>query len=273
MAGVREELVGRGVLDDLALVDHRDEGGRPAGEAHLVGDDDHRHALPGELLHDRQDLADQLRIEGRGGLVEEHHLRVHHQCPGDRDPLLLAARQLTRVERRPGGQADARQHVARLLARLGLRSPADLGQADHHVLERAHVWKQVEALEDHPDLRPLACQLRLGETGSATPVADAQAAALEADLAGVDRLEEGQTAKHRALARSRRPEDRPDIAPLDGERHAAQDLVVAVALVDVDRLQERPGGRRSRSFDVVEERPLERHRAPSARRPPTTPPA
>src|SRR5438046_3062230 len=45
------------------------------------------------------------------------------------------------------------------------------------------------------------------------------------------------------------------------------------ALVDVDRLEERPTGRRSGRFDVVEERPLERHRAPSARRPPTTPPA
>src|SRR5919112_2055346 len=71
--------------------------GRPAGEAHLVGDDDHGHAVAGERGHHVEDLVDHLRVERRGGLVEEHHLGVHRQRAGDGDPLLLAAGQLGRV--------------------------------------------------------------------------------------------------------------------------------------------------------------------------------
>ena len=67
------------------------------GEAHLVGDHDHGHALVGQLLHDVQHLADQLRVERRGRLVEEHQLGLHGQRAGDRDPLLLAAGELRRV--------------------------------------------------------------------------------------------------------------------------------------------------------------------------------
>src|SRR5690606_31669159 len=42
---VREELLGRRLLDDAAVGHEHDAVGRFAGEAHLVGDDDHRHAV------------------------------------------------------------------------------------------------------------------------------------------------------------------------------------------------------------------------------------
>ena len=46
------------------------------------------------VLHHLQDLADQLRVEGGGGLVEQHHRGLHRQGAGDGDPLLLSARKL-----------------------------------------------------------------------------------------------------------------------------------------------------------------------------------
>ena len=48
----------------------------------------------GEVLHHLQHLTDQLGVQGRGRLVEEHELGVHRQGPGDRHPLLLAAGEL-----------------------------------------------------------------------------------------------------------------------------------------------------------------------------------
>ena len=70
-------------------------------ETHLVRDDDHGHAVPGQVLHDGEHLADEFRVKRRGGFVEQHQLRMHGQRPGDRDPLLLPAGQLRRVGVRP----------------------------------------------------------------------------------------------------------------------------------------------------------------------------
>src|SRR6478609_5772962 len=54
--GVGEEFLGGCVLDDQAIGHEHDAIGGLAGEAHLVGDHNHGHALLGELDHDVQDL-------------------------------------------------------------------------------------------------------------------------------------------------------------------------------------------------------------------------
>jgi twitching motility protein PilT len=64
----------RALLDHDAVVHEHDPVGDLAGEAHLVGDHHHRHALLGEVAHDGEHLADQLGVEGGGGLVEQHHV-------------------------------------------------------------------------------------------------------------------------------------------------------------------------------------------------------
>ena len=79
---------------------------RRGARSHLVGDDDHRHAFVGERLHHAQHFADRLRIERRRRLVEQHHVGLHRQRAGDRDALLLAARQRGRIVRRLVGEAD-----------------------------------------------------------------------------------------------------------------------------------------------------------------------
>ena len=59
----------------------------------------------------------------RGRLVEEHHVRVHRQRPGDRDALLLAAGEVRRVGVLLVGQADLGEVPAGDLDRLVLAAP------------------------------------------------------------------------------------------------------------------------------------------------------
>lgn len=75
--GVVEELVGRAGLHDLA-VGHKDDAvGHAAGKVHLVGDDDHRHALLRQTNHDLEHLVDHLGVKGARGLVKKHGLGLH----------------------------------------------------------------------------------------------------------------------------------------------------------------------------------------------------
>ena len=119
-----EDLLRRPLLDDAAVVEDDDPVGDPPGEVHLVGDDDHGHALVGQRLHDAQHLADRLGIERRGRLVEQHQRRLHRERAGDRDPLLLAARQRRRMLPGLVGQPDLRQQRPRPLLRRCASSPS-----------------------------------------------------------------------------------------------------------------------------------------------------
>ena len=95
--GLDEHLGGQPVSTTTPLVHEHDRVGDLAGEPHLVGDHDHRHPVSRERAHHVEHVADELGVERRGRLVEQHQLRLHRQRPRDRDPLLLPARQL-----RPG---------------------------------------------------------------------------------------------------------------------------------------------------------------------------
>ena len=88
---------GRPAFDHDALVHEDHLVADLAGEAELVGDHHHGHPGLGQGLHDVEHLADELRVERRGRLVEEHELGLHGQRPGDGDPLLLPAGELLRV--------------------------------------------------------------------------------------------------------------------------------------------------------------------------------
>src|SRR5260370_5412130 len=86
----------RPLLDDQPVI-HEDHAiGGVAGEAHLVADHDHGHAGLAQGAHDFEHRADELRIEGAGGLVEQHHAGLERDRARDGDPLLLAARELAR---------------------------------------------------------------------------------------------------------------------------------------------------------------------------------
>src|SRR5690242_12234335 len=97
LPGGGEDLRRVAALDDDAGVHEDRHVGHLAGEADLVGHDDHGHALLGQAAHDVEDLPDELRVEGAGRLVEQHELGPHRQRSRDGDALLLTAGQLGRV--------------------------------------------------------------------------------------------------------------------------------------------------------------------------------
>src|SRR6266508_977357 len=135
VARVGEELLGRALLDDLPVGHEEHSVGRRAGEAHLVGHDDHGHALLGEVDHDVEDLLDHLRVERGGRLVEEHHLGVHREGARDRDALLLAAGELGGVLVHLLGDPDPLEQLLGALLSIGSLLATDLDRPERDVLE------------------------------------------------------------------------------------------------------------------------------------------
>jgi hypothetical protein len=85
---------GRVRIEHLAIAD-QDLAVRARRHPSLVGHHDDRRALlapqADDQIHDH--LASE-RIERTGRLIRKQHLGLHHQRPGQRNPLCLAARQL-----------------------------------------------------------------------------------------------------------------------------------------------------------------------------------
>ena len=103
--------------------------------------------------HDVEHLVDHLGVERGGGLVEQHHLGLHGERPGDGDALLLAAGQLRRVlvglSLPPRPARAARRRASRPRPWTGPRTligPRVTFSQDRLVRE------EVEGLEDHADV-------------------------------------------------------------------------------------------------------------------------
>ena len=160
-------------------------------------------------------LASRLRQR----LVEQEHLGIAHDRAAHRHPLPLAAGELARkaLEVRVEVQ-DLRRVRDALLHDLGVRL-AQL-QAERHVLGDGHVRIQRVALEHHRDVAVLGLDV----------VDDL---AVDGDRAGGDLLESRQHAQQRRLAAARRPDQHDELAVLDVEADAVQDLGGAEGLLDV----------------------------------------
>ena len=97
LARCAQHFGGGATLHHHSAVHEDDFVGHLAGEGELVGDDHHGPALLGEFLDDAQDLAHQLRVQGRGGFVEQQELGLQGEGAHDAHALLLAAGQFERV--------------------------------------------------------------------------------------------------------------------------------------------------------------------------------
>src|SRR5438093_1356775 len=199
------ERPGRGDLQDAALLHERDAMGDLAGEACLVSDYDHGHAAVGKVDHDVEDLADRLRIEGGGRLVEEQDLWIHRHGPRDGHALLLTPRELVRVAPRLFAQSHALQELDGRRLGLGARLLEHAARGQRGVLERGEVSEEIEALEDHPRLAPLSIDAVSGQLAPPL-VAEAQHLALQENAARIDLHQLGDRPEQGALARSARPE-------------------------------------------------------------------
>ena len=206
-----------------------------AGETHLVGDHDHGPSLAGEPTYHLQDLAHQFRVQRRRGLIEEQHVGLHGQRPGDVGALLLAARDVGRVVIPALIHADLAQDGIGPFAGLTLRHFQDVDRRLDDVLHDGHVGPQVEALEHHAEAGADALDLPAVRRFHPAVAAGTHfdGLTLDGDGARIRSLQEVDAAQERALAGARRAEHGNHVAVAGGDRDALQHLDVAEALVDV----------------------------------------
>src|SRR5665647_3133203 len=226
--GVEEDLTRRALLDEVAVVHVHDPVGHFAAEAHLVADDDHRHAARGEVLKVMKDLADELRVQSARGFIEEHEDRVHGHGAGDGDALLLAARELAGEEVHALGQAHLGQERLCLLDGGFLLLAPDEYRGLGDVLGGVLVREQVELLEHHAALHADLVDVLL-EGAAVAAAGDVDAA--DADLAGRRVLEEVEAAQEGALARAGGPDEDQDLALELLEVDALEHVVLAEVLL------------------------------------------
>lgn len=89
LSRIGQNVCRRAGFDDAATVEEAHRVGHLAREGHLVGGHDDRATGARQLPDERQHLADELRVQCAGDLVEQQQPRLIRQRPGDRHPLLL----------------------------------------------------------------------------------------------------------------------------------------------------------------------------------------
>ena len=110
-------------------------------------------ALLLQLLEDLEDLVDHQRREAERRLVEEQELRPREQRAGDRELLLLAAREL---RARPVAVAPEHREALEHPVDVGLRRRAVVaaGRADVQVLADREPAEDAAVLGDERDAGP-----------------------------------------------------------------------------------------------------------------------
>ena len=92
------------------------------------------------------------RVEVGEGLVEEHDVGPRDEAAGERDALLLAARELRRVPVEEAAAVDERRDLLDPLGSPSLDRSRRVSERVADVLAHAHVRPERVRLEDHPDL-------------------------------------------------------------------------------------------------------------------------
>jgi spermidine synthase len=205
--------------------------GHLAGKAHFVRDHQHGHALMASwrMVRSTSPVSSGSSAEVgssnsmmSGSMASARAMATRCFCPPDSRagscPLVLAARPS------PAASQPAWHDIAR--------------QAQHRhrrfddVLQHREVRKQVEVLEHHAGLAADAAQIAFaGVAAAAGGVRAGQGLALDGDGAAVDGFEVVQAAQQRALARPRGADDGHHLAARNLQRHIAQHLQAAKALV------------------------------------------
>src|SRR5262245_37540584 len=204
-------------LDDPVAVRRVD-----VGMGHL---DDRRPRVV-ELLEQLHDVAPLIRVEVPRGLVGEDQLRLRDDGARDAHELLLAARELARIEVLLADDLEAIENVGH--GALPLRA-ADVAIGERHleVLGHGEVVEEVIALEDEADV-PLA---------HLQPILGLQLVDLlgqEVVLARPRVIVHAEHVEERRFPRSRRTHDRDEVAFLHLEIDASQhERLLAAVLVEL----------------------------------------
>ena len=189
-------------------VEQLDDPVRDLEHHRVVGRDDRRHALgPDDVPDEQHDPLPGLRVELAGRLVGEQEPRPVRERPGDRHPLLLAARELVRAVLRPLAEADELEELGHAgVALSGIRPD----EAERHldVLGRGQDRDQAERLEHERDRVAAHARGRvLGQARDLRPV--------DHDGARRRLVEAAEEVEQRGLAGARPAADREQLAAGD----------------------------------------------------------
>ena len=195
--GALVEVGGRARLLDLAAVHDRDRVGHAHGLLLVVR---HVHERDADLLLDPLELDLQLlaqaQVERAERLVEEQRTRAVDERAGERDALLLTARELRRLALGQVAELDELQRVVRALGDLGLVDLLAL-EPERDVLQDGQMREQRVGLEDGVDVALVRRVI-----GDVSPA--------EKDAAGGRILEPADHPQGRGLPAAGRPEHREE---------------------------------------------------------------
>ena len=208
---------GRAQLLDLALAHDRDAVAHGERLFLVMGDEDEGDAgAPLQVLQFAAHLLAKLQVEGGQGLVQQQHVGMVGERPGERHALLLAARKLGRPAPAQPRHLDQRQHLLDDALHLLLGAAAHF-QPEGDVLGDRHMGKQGVALEHGVDGALIGRQMldRL---------------AFEENFAGRRLLEAGDEAQKCRLAAARGAEKGEEFVLLDGDGNFVQGPYAVLAL-------------------------------------------
>ena len=181
--------------------------------------------LAADAVDDVENLLDDARGEAEGGLVKHQEARPHHQCAGDRQHLLLAARQRTGLLV-PARGKDGKIAVHALDVRV---RPAGAG-----VAAEAQVFFDREGHEGSAPFRHVGDS----EPGDLFRRAPRELLPGEADFAlAADHAADG--AQRRRLARAIGAEQNCHAAFLDRDIDPVHDFRLAVEGLEAVELEDR----------------------------------
>ena len=198
---------GRPGLHDAALAHDGDFVGQRQGLTLVVGDIDRGEAeIALHTLEFKAHRLAQLGIEVRQRLVEQQKLRLHDQCAGERQALLLAAGQLGGVASDIVRELYGREHPHHLFLNLLAARPlfADL-ERKRGILVDVHVRPNRVGLKHHPEIAPVRRNENSfcgGKYHAATGI----------DRSGFRALQPGDRTERGGLAATARAKERKQLA-------------------------------------------------------------
>ena len=166
-----------------------------------------------------------LRVEGGQGLVEQQHLRLEGERAGERDALLLAARELVRVARGLVAEVDEVQQLLDPLPDLVRRPLPDL-QPEADVVGRRSCSGTARRT-GRPSRR---CAGSAADTVMSVPSSTI--------VPAVGSLEAGDHPQRRRLAAAGRAEEADELAALGGEVEVLHGDGRAEVLLDAGQYEE-----------------------------------
>ncbi len=183
-------------LQDAPVDDHADPIGESGRVLEVVRDEQRRQPQLGQQLGQlcAHDVAG-VRVERREWLVEQEHRRVAGERPRQRDPLALAAGEVSRPRLREVRDPETLEQLVDAL-------PSAEGDVPAHV----EVRKERVLLEDEPDRAALRRQVDAGVRIEPRLRAERDPPPLRPQQAG-DRAQDA------GLPRSRRADERERLAP------------------------------------------------------------